>query len=107
MNVTPQMRPFRPHGAALEVLYAKGPEVLLSGPAGTGKSRAILEKLHACAEKYPGMRALIVRKTRESLSETGLFTFETKVVPEGHAILTGILRNNRQHYHYPNGSGIS
>lgn len=79
---------------------------MVSGPAGTGKSRACLEKLHYLAESTPGLRALIVRKTRESLTESGLVTFEEKVVPAGHPILDGAQRRMRQAYHYPNGSEI-
>ncbi|HEY9015912.1 MAG TPA: hypothetical protein VIM84_12715, partial [Gemmatimonadales bacterium] len=75
-------------------------EVLLSGPAGTGKSRGAMEKVHLAAEKYPGMRGLILRKTRESLTEAALFTFETKVVPLGHPILSGAQRRMRQAYRY-------
>jgi phage terminase large subunit len=101
-----QHRPYQPFGAARDLFYAKDGEVLLSGPAGTGKSRGCLEKLHLCAEKYAGMRGLIVRKTRESLSESGLVTFETKVVPENHPILLGPNRQNRHAYRYPNGSEI-
>lgn len=105
-DLHPDHRPYRPYGAAEQVLYCKAPEVVLSGPAGTGKSRANLEKLHLCAEKYPGMRALILRKTRESLSESALVTFEDKVVPAGHAILTNVQRRFRQSYRYANGSEI-
>lgn len=77
-----ESRPYTPYGAAGQLFYARAAEVLLAGPAGTGKSRACLEKLHLAAMKYPGMRGLIVRKTRESLSESGLVTFEDKVLPE-------------------------
>jgi phage terminase large subunit len=80
-ELRPGHRPYQPFGAALQLLLCRDPEVLISGPAGTGKSRACLEKLHLCAEKYPGMRGLIVRKSRESLTEAALFTFENKVVP--------------------------
>lgn len=104
------MRPYQPYGSALELMRYKDPdritEVILDGPAGTGKSRASLEKLHLCAEKYPGMRGLIVRKTRASLTETGLVTFEQKVVPQGHAALLGPSRKFRQSYAYPNGSEL-
>ena len=79
---------------------------MLSGPAGTGKSRACLEKLHFCAMKYARMRGLIIRKTRESLSEAALVTFEEKVLPAGSPIAEGPRRNYRQVYHYPNGSEI-
>jgi PBSX family phage terminase large subunit len=80
--------------------------VLLAGPAGTGKSRACLEKLHVMALRYPGMRGLIVRKTRESLSESGLFTFEQHVVGPEDPLVSGIQRRVRQVYQYPNGSEI-
>lgn len=72
----------------------------------TGKTRAALEKLHLCAEKYPGMRGLIVRKTRVSLSESALVTWESNVVPDGHPILEGASRSTRRAYQYPNGSSI-
>jgi PBSX family phage terminase large subunit len=72
----------------------------------TGKSIAALMKLYLCAWKYPGMRALIVRKTRESLTEAALVTWEEKVVPEGHPMLVGPQRRLRQVYRYGNGSEI-
>lgn len=105
-DVTPANRPYRPFGAARDLLFNRSDEVLLSGPAGTGKSRACLEKLHLCAEKYPGCRILILRKTRVSLTDTGLVTFESHVVPERHPILEGPTRATRRAYTYPNGSEI-
>lgn len=105
-EVKPCHKFYQPYGIAEQLLYCKAPVVFLSGPAGTGKSRACLEKLHLCAEKYAGMRGLMVRKTRESLTESGLVTFEEKVVPVGHPILDGPQRRMRQAYHYPNGSEI-
>jgi len=104
--ITPAMRPYQPFGAAKALFYCRDEEVVLSCPAGTGKSIGCLTKLYACAEQWPGMRALIVRKTRESLTESALVTFEGKVVPEGHPILRGPQRRMRQAYHFPNGSEI-
>lgn len=105
-DITPAMRPYQPFGGASEAMTARDPEVLLSGPAGTGKTIAALTKLYLCAHKYPGMRGLIVRKTRESLSEAALVTFEQKVVPEGHPVLSGPQRRIRQVYEFPNGSEV-
>ena len=102
----PQQRPYAARGAAAELWRARAGELVLSGPAGTGKSRACLEKLHFCALKYRGMRGLIIRKTRESLSEAALVTFEDKVLPEGSPLTEGARRNFRQAYHYANGSTI-
>jgi hypothetical protein len=102
----PADRPYIPRGAAAQLMRLRDPEVLVSGPAGTGKSRANLEKLYACAEKYAGMRGLIIRKTRESLTETALVTWEKKVVPEGHPCLAGPQRKLRSNYVFSNKSEI-
>jgi len=101
-----EARHYAARGAAKTLWTDRSDEVLLSGPAGTGKSRACLEKLHACALRWPGMRGLIVRKTRESLTESALVTFESKVLPEGSPIAAGPQRNVRQAYRYPNGSEL-
>jgi PBSX family phage terminase large subunit len=102
----PGQRAYRPFGAALALWNDHRSEVLLSGPAGNGKSRACLEKLNAACQRWPGARCLIVRKTRESLTESGLVTFEEKVLPDGSSIRSGAQRRTRQCYRYPNGSEI-
>lgn len=81
-------------------------ECLIEGPAGTGKTRGSLEKIYACAIKFPRSRHLICRKTRESMTQTILVTFEEKVVPEGDPCLAGANRNNRSSYTLANGSEI-
>lgn len=96
-----------PYGAAKRLLECRAKEVVLSGPAGTGKSRGCLEYLNNLANEYPKMRGLIVRKTRESLSESGLFTFEEHVLGTDNPICSGVQRNVRQSYRYPNGSTIN
>jgi phage terminase large subunit len=98
-------------GANLEAQAATDPELVLAGPAGTGKSVALLNKLHTNAERYPGSRQLILRKTRASLTESALVTFEEKVLPVGHPALLGaggqrLVRGNRESYDYPNRSTI-
>jgi len=82
-------------------------EVILSGPAGTGKSLAALYKLYACAMRYPGFRGAIIRKTRTSLTETGLVTFERDVLGLDHKLLVnGPSRAYRSRYTFDNGSEI-
>ena len=51
-------------------------EVVIAGPAGSGKSRGILEYLYVLANLHPHLRILIARLTRKSLTETTLVTFE-------------------------------
>lgn len=102
---------FVPYGAALDLFHSRESEVLLNGPAGTGKSRACLEKLHALALANPRMRGLIVRKTRESLGSTALVTWREHVAKE--AIETGIVdfyggsAEQPPQYRYSNGSSIA
>jgi phage terminase large subunit len=96
---------YEPFGAALAVWKSKSPEVLVPGPAGTGKTRAILEKVHLYLLKYPKTRGLIVRKTRASMTESVLVTFEGKVVQAG-CTLTNQARRTRSAYDYDNGSTL-
>jgi PBSX family phage terminase large subunit len=98
-------------GVALAVQTMNQTEIILTGPAGTGKSIGILHKLHTLAEQYPNARILILRKFRASLTESGMVTFEEKVLPENHPARTGargqkIERKNRSAYQYPNNSRI-
>ncbi|UQN04852.1 phage terminase large subunit [Deinococcus sp. QL22] len=95
---------YEPFGSARELFFARESEVVLDGPAGTGKSRSILEKLNALALKYPGMRGLIVRKTRASLTDTTLVTFEDHVHPA--CDTENQQRNVRRSYKYSNGSEL-
>ncbi len=98
---------YEPRGAARELFYCRAGEVLVEGPAGTGKTRAVLEKVHLCMLKYPGARGLIVRKTRASMTESVLVTFEEKVLAEGDPIKRrGGSRKLRQSYTYGNGSHL-
>lgn len=92
-------------------MKAREPEVLLAGPAGTGKSRACLEKLHLMALVNPGMRGLICRKTATTLSSTALVTWRRFVVPEameaGEVWFYGGSAQEPPSYKYRNGSVIA
>lgn len=79
MVAVSQLEPYQPFGACLDVFNDRSPEVLIEGPAGTGKSRAVLEKIHLAGLKYPGARFLMARKTRVSLNTSGRVTFEQRV----------------------------
>ena len=57
----------------------KDPEIVLDGPAGTGKTRVVLERQHLVQIKYPGARGLIVRKYRSSMNETCLHALDKGV----------------------------
>lgn len=102
---------YTPRGACLELFNNRAPEILMSGPAGTGKSRACLEKVHAALLKYPGAKALIVRKVRDSLATTALDTWRKFVIKE--AEVAGIVNfyggsaEEPPQYRYENGSRVN
>ena len=57
------------------------------------------------AATTPGARMLIVRKTRVSLTETALVTWERDVLGEGHPMLAkNLTRGHRHDYKFDNGS---
>lgn len=54
-------------------------DVVISGPAGTGKTRAILEWIHRrCSTER--IRVLLLRKTLESLKGSALLTYQQQVL---------------------------
>lgn len=100
---------YRPYGAAAALFRlaqsGEAPaEVVLKGPAGTGKSRAALEYLNWVASSYGGARLLMVRKTRRSLTESGMVTFERAVLHPAQAVEW---QATKQRYAYPNSSVLA
>lgn len=105
----PRCKYYEPFGAAKQLMGCRDSEILIEGPAGTGKTRGVLEKINLCLLKYPGARGLIVRKSRTSMSETVLVTLESKVLPNNRELYPPVddnLRRNRQSYNYPNSSEL-
>lgn len=102
---------FTARGAALEMMNSRAPRILLAGAAGTGKSRAILEKCHAMNLLTRDVKGLFLRKTARSLATSALKTWERDVIPEAmrDASVTyygGSAREPAQ-YRYSNGSSIA
>lgn len=105
-DLDPRARPYKPYGGARDLFRCRDPEVLIEGPAGTGKSVAVLGKAILVVANYPGARILFVRKTRQSMSETILQLWEDHVLPEGSAVAHGASRAFRLKYTFGNGSEI-
>lgn len=107
LRVEPVEETYTAYNAAADLFEYEGPEVVLSGPANTGKSRACLEKLNWLAATTPGFRGLILRKTLASLKGSGLVTFDEKVHPErAGAVFHGDTGKRPPQYTYPNGAVI-
>lgn len=92
---------YRPRGNISRLFAHGGPEIILSGPAGTGKSRGNLEYQNYLAMTYRCSRHLMLRKTRRSLTESGMVTFEQKVLHPAQGVRW---KTSVQQYQYPNGS---
>lgn len=94
-------------GANLEIQKDESREVLLVGAAGTGKTTACLKKIYDICLQNQQVRVALVRKTRASLVETALVTFEQHILGYGHPLLSGSNRQNRTSYVFPNNSRIN
>lgn len=95
------LAPYQPLPWQVAPWKDKSPVLLLTGSAGGGKSRLAAEKLHAFCLKYPGAFALLVRKTRVSMTKGSiLFLKETVIGPDP---LVSHLES-KDYFRYRNGS---
>lgn len=92
-------------GGALQLWKCRDREVMLSGPAETGKTFAALFKLDALLWKYGGAQAILVRKTYNSLVGTAVQTYRRKVLSDPTPIVA-YGGEKPQWFDYPNGSRL-
>lgn len=93
-------------GGALAIQSNTDPEVVLSGPAETGKTIACLTKLHNLAVQYPGAQLAILRKTYQSTVASVVQSFEKKVLPYSRMQVTKYGGEKPEWFDYENGSRI-
>lgn len=94
-------------GGNKELILARDPDVMICGPAGTGKTVAAVWKLHFICMKYPGARCLMARKTLEALKSGGLASYQGRVQPERYGVYPfGGNKFFPAEFRYPNGSKI-
>lgn len=80
-------------------------ECLAEGPAGTGKTRTILEMLRTYGENYPRSKIVFLRNERAAMSETLLVEWEEFVLgPDHYCVRGGPQRKDREKYTFTNGS---
>lgn len=95
---------YEPRGASRDLFHDHSDEILLAGPAGTGKSLSCLHKAHLMLSKYPMAKGFIARKTRTSMTNSCLQTFERHVLaPEDKVHF----HKQDQQFNYPNGSMLA
>jgi phage terminase large subunit len=88
--VTATVVRYEPRGGAKTLLAARDQEICIAGPAGTGKSLAMLQKAFYTSLMVPNCRSLIVRQTHASLTGSTLVTFEQQVAPA--ALAEGVVK---------------
>lgn len=101
---------YQPYGAAVEFWKYKGSEVIIAGPAETGKTRAALEKFNALCWKYAGSQNALIRKVKSDMHGSCIQTYEDKVLGYKPQVRgTPIVKYGGEHvefYDYPNKSRI-
>lgn len=81
--------------------------LLFEGVAGSSKTFTDCCLTLMRAEKYPRSRHLWLRKTRKSMTDSVLKTFENDILPPGSPIISGPSRSHRDRYTLSNGSEIA
>ena len=90
-----------------DAIKSRAPEILVEGPAGTGKTRALLTKVHLLLLAFPGARALMCRSVLTHLTESSVQTFERDIIAGADYMdFFGGSRREPASYRYPNGSRL-
>ena len=100
--------PYSFYGANEQAFYCREPEVMLAGPADTGKTLALLTKLHLLALMYRGASIVICRKQQTDIYSTVLQTYQKEVaqdeIASGVVVVKGGVRPWM--FEYPDGAII-
>lgn len=92
-------------GAAFALGANQDTEVCLDGPGGTGKTLAILYKVHTMLLTYPGSKWLVCRKYNVDLAGSAMATFQESILnPYEDVYYYGGSKVKPPGYIYPNGS---
>lgn len=101
---------YTPIGSNREACLATEQEVILGGPLGTGKTRALLEKVHRFCNAYHNVKVLLLRKRAADLAGSALEMFRDHVARDelaGKAVrFVDARRDEPARYEYHNGSVI-
>ncbi len=94
-------------GGALALQTSTAHEVILAGPAETGKTFAALWRLHCLCRDHANVQAALVRKTFADIAPSVLQTFTKKILPLDPAVgVTTYGGSKPEWFDYPNGSRI-
>lgn len=92
-------------GSSLDVMSCKARTMRVEGPAGTGKTLALLTKIHYMCEIHPGCRVLIVRATKTAMNDTIIPQY-MQLIGQDHPCHSNAQAQSISSVKYPNGSTI-
>ena len=92
---------YHPRGGAKELFHDRSPAICIWGEKGTGKSLSVLQKQHLQLSKYAGAHMFMSRKTRASMTNSCLETFQRHVLKPPDKVH---FHKQDQQFLYPNGS---
>ena len=101
MRPIEHLAPFQPLPWQIKPWRDKSPVILLTGSAGGGKSRLAGEKIHAYCLKYPGATGVMLRKTRESMTNSTVLFMDRGVIGRDDGIR---FFSSKSRFEYDNGS---
>ena len=93
------------YGANLKAYKCHAPEVMLSGPADTGKTITQLTKMHYLAHKHSNASFVIARKQQTDMYATVLASFQDIILADDPNV-SSYGGEKAQWYDYPSGSRI-
>ena len=94
------------YGENKKALYCQDSELMLAGPADTGKTITMLTKLHLIAYKYPNASIVIARKQLTDIYSSVLQTYQRKILTEQDPVVPYGGEKKPQWFDYPNGTRI-
>ena len=94
---------YQPHGGCKQFVYSHDREVILAGPAQTGKTLAACWILHLTACQWPAAQLAIVRKTQRDMYGSVLQTFAHVIAGAPVSVYGG---ERPEAYTYANGSKV-
>lgn len=96
---------YQPYGAAVDLWKYKDRQVIIDGPADTGKTLACLQKLDALMWKYPKAQGVLVRKSYKSTVGSCVQSLTDEVWNKNTPIVA-YGGNKPEWFDYPNGSRL-